>query len=182
MYMEEPLFNQLRTQEQLGYNVFCLLRDTFGILGYSITVYTQADKYSTEHVDNRIEAFLTMFNNMLQGILEKDLDSIKEAVIKLKQCADIHLKEEVDRNWSEIITGDYMFDRIENELSMIEHITIDELREWMQSHTINGNNFRKLSVHVIGSAKSTDMENNEGIKLHKNRIINVLSLYYIINY
>lgn len=180
MYMEEPLFNQLRTQEQLGYNVFCLLRDTFGILGYSITVYTQADKYSTEHVDNRIEAFLTMFNNMLQGILEKDLDSIKEAVIKLKQCADIHLKEEVDRNWSEIITGDYMFDRIENELSMIEHITIDELREWMQSHTINGNNFRKLSVHVIGSAKSTDMEvsNNEA----KSKIENAGNIKYLLDY
>ncbi|XP_017752516.1 PREDICTED: nardilysin-like isoform X2 [Eufriesea mexicana] len=167
MIMEEPLFNQLRTQEQLGYNVFCLLRDTFGILGYSITVYTQADKYSTEHVDSRIEAFLEMFNNILKETSEKDLDSVKEAVITLKQCADIHLKEEVDRNWSEIITGDYMFERIENELNMIEHIKIDELREWIKSHTINGSNFRKLSVHVVGSDKSSDTQNN-GNELHVN--------------
>ncbi|CAL7942606.1 unnamed protein product [Xylocopa violacea] len=159
--MEEPLFNQLRSQEQLGYDVFCLLRDTFGILGYSITVYTQADKYSTEHIDTRIEAFLEMFNNTLKQTSEKDLDTAQETLIKLKQCADIHLKEEVDRNWMEITSGDYMFDRIENELSMIENITIDELREWMKSHTINGSNLRKLSVHVIGNAKPTDKENNE---------------------
>ncbi|XP_043528977.1 nardilysin-like [Frieseomelitta varia] len=166
MIMEEPVFNQLRTLEQLGYNVFCLLKDTFGILGYTVTVYTQADKYSTEFVDQRIEAFLEMFNNILKETSEDDLDSVKEAVIKLKQCADIHLKEEVDRNWTEIISGDYMFDKIEKELNMIEHIKIDELREWMRSHTLNGSNFRKLSVQVVGTANSadTDTENNKDIE------------------
>lgn len=167
MIMEEPLFNQLRTLEQLGYNVSCSLSDTFGILGYSIIVYTQADKYSTEHADNRIEAFLEMFNNILEETSEKDLDSVKEAVITLKQCADIHLKEEIDRNWAEIITGNYMFDRIENELNMIKHITVDELREWIKSHTVNGSNFRKLSVHVVGVDKSLETQNN-GNELHVN--------------
>ncbi|XP_003401691.1 nardilysin isoform X1 [Bombus terrestris] len=166
--MEEPVFNQLRTLEQLGYNVFCLLRDTFGILGYTVTVYTQADKYSTEYVDNRIEAFLGMFNNILKEMSEKELDSVKETMIKLKWCADIHLKEEVNRNWSEIESGDYMFDRIEKELSVIECIKIDELREWMKSHTFNGSNFRKLSVHVVGTAKSSDTENNEGVETSAN--------------
>ena len=166
MIMEEPVFHQLRTLEQLGYNVFCLLRDTFGILGYTVTVYTQADKYSTEFVDQRIEAFLEMFNNILKETSEDDLDNVKEAVIKLKQCADIHLKEEVDRNWTEIISGDYMFDKIEKELNVIEHIKIDELREWMRSHTLNGSNFRKLSVQVVGTTSSadTDTENNKDTK------------------
>lgn len=183
--MEEPVFNQLRTLEQLGYNVFCLLRDTFGILGYTVTVYTQADKYSTEYVDNRIEAFLTMFNNILKEMSEKELDGVKEAVIKLKRCADIHLKEEVDRNWSEIESGDYMFDRIEKELSVIEYIKIDELREWMKSHTFNGSNFRKLSVHVVGTAKSSDTENNKGVETSANAVnckCTDFVLYYILYY
>ncbi|XP_076237531.1 nardilysin [Calliopsis andreniformis] len=156
MIMEEPLFNQLRTQEQLGYDVFCLFNDTFGILGYSIGVRTQADKYSTEHVDKRIEAFLETFSKILKETSEKDLESIKEALMKVKQCADLHLKEEVMRNWAEITTDEYMFDRIDNELKMIERITLDELREWITSHTLNGNNLRKLSVHVVGTSKSTD--------------------------
>ena len=41
MLMEEPCFDILRTKEQLGYSVFSMLRNTFGILGLSITVNSQ---------------------------------------------------------------------------------------------------------------------------------------------
>ncbi|KAF7385820.1 hypothetical protein HZH66_011662 [Vespula vulgaris] len=161
MIMEEPLFNQLRTQEQLGYDVSCLMRNTYGILGYSITVYTQADKHSTEHVDNRIEKFLKSFNKVLKETSEKDLESIKEALTKIKQCADIHLKEEVDRNWSEITNCDYIFDRLEKEIIAIDGIKIEELRNWMASHTINGDNLRKLSVHIIGTKEQISNEKKD---------------------
>lgn len=43
--MEEPVFDILRTREQLGYNVYATLRNTFGVLGFSITVDFQADKF-----------------------------------------------------------------------------------------------------------------------------------------
>jgi hypothetical protein len=43
--MEEPVFDVLRTQEQLGYNVYATLRNTFGVLGFSITVDFQVDKF-----------------------------------------------------------------------------------------------------------------------------------------
>ena len=39
--MEEPVFDTLRTKEQLGYSVFSMLRNTHGILGLSITVNSQ---------------------------------------------------------------------------------------------------------------------------------------------
>lgn len=159
MIMEEPLFNQLRTQEQLGYNVFCLLRDTFGILGYSVTACVQADKYTTEHVDKRIEAFLKSFKKMLNEMSEKELLSVKEALTKVKQCADIHLKEELDKNWAEITSGEYVFDRLQREVDAIGEITIEELRKWMEDHTIGGSNLRKLSVQIVGidgSEKATE--------------------------
>ncbi|XP_017877300.1 nardilysin-like [Ceratina calcarata] len=164
MIMEEPLFNQLRTQEQLGYVVFCTQRYTLGILGYTITVYTQADKYTTEHVDNRIDSFLETFNNTLKEMLEKELNDIKDSLIRMKLCADVDLKEEVDRNWEEITSGDYMFDRIENELAVIKSIKIDELREWMNVHMIDGNSLRQLSVHVVGTAKSDDKGDNGDVE------------------
>lgn len=43
--MEEPVFDILRTREQLGYNVYATLRNTFGVLGFSVTVDFQADKF-----------------------------------------------------------------------------------------------------------------------------------------
>ena len=61
MLMEEPVFDILRTKEQLGYTVFSMLRNTYGILGVSITVNSQATKFSPDHVNERIEAFLKWF-------------------------------------------------------------------------------------------------------------------------
>ncbi|XP_015592336.1 nardilysin isoform X2 [Cephus cinctus] len=169
MLMEEPLFNQLRTQEQLGYNVFCLLRNSLGVLGYSITVCTQADKYTTEHVDDRIEEFLKSFIKILKKMTEKELSEVKDALIKLKQCADIHLKEEVNRNWSEIRSGEYIFDRLEREVAAINTIKVAELRKWMDKHVINGSNLRKLSVQVVGTAKKQSNETEEEINVNVNK-------------
>lgn len=45
MLMSEPLFDVLRTKEQLGYQVYNILRDTYGILGFSVTVTCRAEKY-----------------------------------------------------------------------------------------------------------------------------------------
>ena len=43
--MDEPVFDVLRTREQLGYHVYPTLHNTFGVLGFSITVDFQADKF-----------------------------------------------------------------------------------------------------------------------------------------
>ena len=70
MLMEEPVFDILRTKEQLGYTVFSMLRNTYGILGVSITVNTQATKFSADHVNARIEAFLEWFIEEKLGNLD----------------------------------------------------------------------------------------------------------------
>lgn len=38
------------------------------------------------------------------------------ALIKLKECEDTHLGEEVDRNWFEVVTQQYLFDRLSKEV------------------------------------------------------------------
>lgn len=38
------------------------------------------------------------------------------ALIKLKECEDAHLGEEVDRNWFEVVTQQYIFDRLNKEV------------------------------------------------------------------
>ena len=45
MLMEEPVFDTLRTKEQLGYSVFNRIRYNFGVLGFSVTVNTEVDKF-----------------------------------------------------------------------------------------------------------------------------------------
>jgi nardilysin len=71
MLMEEPLFDQLRTQEQLGYEVSSSLRDTHGILGFSVTVVSQACHTTVDHVETRIQAFLDRFLVKLKSMPQR---------------------------------------------------------------------------------------------------------------
>lgn len=164
------MFNQLRTKEQLGYDVSCSHQNLYGILGYSVTVQTQADKYTTEHVNKRIEDFLLSFNKILKDCSEEDLNDVKEALRKEKQCADIDLEEEVMRNWHEITSWQYMFDRLEKEVLAIKNIKLQDLREWTAKHTSCGSNVRKLSIHVVGSKKSDEEIKTEIRKLMTNLV------------
>ena len=43
--MKEPVFNKLRTDLQLGYSVFCSHNLFHGIIGFSVTVEMQANKF-----------------------------------------------------------------------------------------------------------------------------------------
>ncbi|XP_069674736.1 nardilysin isoform X2 [Periplaneta americana] len=158
LLMEEPLFDVLRTKEQLGYDVYSTLRDTCGILGFTVTVNCQAGKHSVSHVNKRIEAFLKKFSNVLKKMRAKHFEEARNSLIQLKQLLDIHLKEEVTRNWSEISSGNYIFDRLKRDVSCLEALKLSELRKWYNDHVLCGNksNFRKLSVQVVGNDVTSD--------------------------
>ncbi|XP_071342752.1 nardilysin-like [Trachinotus anak] len=148
MHMEEPCFDFLRTKETLGYQVYPTCRNTSGVLGFSITVETQATKFSTEFVEAKIEEFLLSFGERLSGLSEEAFRTQVTALIKLKECEDAHLGEEVDRNWFEVVTQQYVFDRLNKEIEALKLFTQDELLSWFLEHRDSSS--RKLSVHVVG--------------------------------
>ncbi|XP_058887819.1 nardilysin-like isoform X2 [Acipenser ruthenus] len=115
MHMEEPCFDFLRTKETLGYHVYPTCRNTSGVLGFSVTVETQATKFNTEEVDKKIEEFLTGFGEKMASVADEAFKAQVVALIKLKECEDTHLGEEVDRNWYEVVTQQYVFDRLNRE-------------------------------------------------------------------
>lgn len=63
--MEEPLYDQLRTKEQLGYSVGCSPRATSGVLGFCVTAQSAA--YGPAHLYDRIRAFMRSFRDALVG-------------------------------------------------------------------------------------------------------------------
>lgn len=65
--MAEPLYDQLRTKEQLGYSVSCALRVTFGVLGFCVTAQSAA--YGPAHLYRRIRAFMKSFHGTLVSLL-----------------------------------------------------------------------------------------------------------------
>ncbi|XP_071521407.1 nardilysin-like [Panulirus ornatus] len=154
MVMDEPVFDVLRTREQLGYHVYCTNHNTFGILGLSITVNSQANKFSVSYVDERIEAFLKEFMNTVKNLKNDELSELKETLTSMKQTIDLTLGEEVDRNWSEIVHEEYVFDRLKRQIDLIKNITHESVIECIKQIISSKDNpgYRKLSVQVVGAA------------------------------
>ncbi|CAB3220382.1 unnamed protein product [Arctia plantaginis] len=152
LLMEEPVFDSLRTKEQLGYSVFSMMRYTFGVLGFSVTVNTQVDKFSVSHVDTRVETFLKKFARDMKRLNERTLAATKQSLVQLKHTTDYELKEEVERNWREIVSREYQFRRLFLEAEAIDKIKLSDIRSWVENHFSTGNKsqFRKLSVQIMG--------------------------------
>ncbi|ODH51820.1 hypothetical protein GX48_02064 [Paracoccidioides brasiliensis] len=95
----EPAFNQLRTQEQLGYVVWSSARFAATTLGYCVTI--QSDK-TNEYLESRIDAFLSQFAAALGSII------INKQLEKLT-----NLNSETSHYWSHIGSG--YFDFVQHE-------------------------------------------------------------------
>nr|XP_053649483.1 nardilysin-like [Cherax quadricarinatus] len=158
MVMDEPVFDILRTREQLGYHVFCTNHITFGILGLSLTVNSQANKFSVAHVDERIEAFLQKFVDIVKNMMASELSELKETLTSMKQTIDLTLSEEVERNWNEIVNEEYIFNRLKRQIELIKDITHKSVIECVQDIISSKDNpgYKKLSVQVVGASKPED--------------------------
>ncbi|XP_062565638.1 nardilysin isoform X2 [Armigeres subalbatus] len=155
MLIEEPLFDILRTKEQLGYDVSVTIRDNFGILGYSVTIHSQEDKFSYQHIDERIEDFNGRFVHILRDMPEEDFQLVKSSLLKRKQIVDTELKNEVDRNWAEITTEEYIFNRNKLEMEHIERLGKQNILDFYNRLLFDNRHRRKLSVQVVGCSEKS---------------------------
>lgn len=71
---------------------------------------------------------------------------------------DHNVANETDRNWTEILNGDYLFDRHFQEMEILSTISQSELLQFYRDHS--GPNERKLLVQCIGHGGSTEVEAN----------------------
>lgn len=146
---EEPVFDILRTKEQLAYDVSVGIRDNQGVLGYTITVNSQESKFTADYVDERIENFR---KELLQIITEKsneDFEQYKQSLILIKLTEDTDLKDEIARNWAEVTSDEYIFDRVQQEVNALRSITQEELIEFYSNSL--GDNEQKFSTQIIGN-------------------------------
>ncbi|XP_034475038.1 nardilysin [Drosophila innubila] len=168
MFVEEPLFDQLRTKEQLGYHVGATVRMNYGIAGYSIVVNSQETNTTASHVDKRIEHFRNNMMQMIEDMAEEEYEHIRDSLIKLKLVADMALSTEVTRNWSEIINEEYMFDRRRQQIEVLRTLEKAEIVAFLLQNELD--NLRKVSVQVIGhQPKSKTLPSEEQSKIAENK-------------
>jgi len=69
--INEPVFDQLRTKEQLGYVVSSSMHEAYTTMGYRITI--QSGK-APLYLEDRIDSFLIEFTETLEMIEELEFN------------------------------------------------------------------------------------------------------------
>jgi insulysin len=79
--VKEPAFNELRTEEQLGYIVHTSI-DTAGDDIKGLLFLIQSDAFDPVHLDSRVEAFVDRFRSKIVDMSAEEFQTNVEAVVK----------------------------------------------------------------------------------------------------
>ncbi|GLT80672.1 hypothetical protein SLA2020_520990 [Shorea laevis] len=158
--VEEPLFNQLRTKEQLGYAVECSPRITYRVFGFCFCV--QSSKYSPVYLQERIDIFINSLEDLLGGLDEESFENYKGGLRARLLEKDPSLSYETNRFWNQIVDRRYMFELSMKEAEELENIEKIDVVKWYKMYLQQSSpKCRRLAVRVWGCNSHTDMKVKE---------------------
>lgn len=147
-------FSILRTQEQLGYVVKCLIRRSNGT--QDLRIYVQSEK-NPNYLDSRIENFLDEMKDYIKSMTTEDF-SLHKAALTVKRLEKPQtLLEWTNKYWSEIINQQCKFNRDAVEVTYLKNITKEQLLTFYIK-TIEKDR-RKLSIQIKSIESSNDNDN-----------------------
>lgn len=157
--ISEPAFNQLRTNEQLGYIVHTGTFRNFGAQGLQIIVQGEHDP---EFVAQRIEGFLDEFRQKLSSMSEEEFkENVESLAMKMLEKPKT-LNSKACRYWTEISSGFYHFNREQDEVPLLRTLTKDDVISYFDKHFAHDSpERRKLCTIVYADNEKAADNNNE---------------------
>ncbi|KAA0033496.1 nardilysin-like [Cucumis melo var. makuwa] len=147
--IDEPLFNQLRTKEQLGYVVECSPRVTYRIYGFCFSV--QSSEYSPIFLQERFENFITGLQELLLDLDEASFENYKNGLIGKLLEKDPSLYHETNRLWDQIVDKRYAFDFSQKEVEKLKNIEKNDIIDWYKTYLQESSpKCRRLAIRVWG--------------------------------
>lgn len=142
----EPAFNQLRTQEQLGYVVFSGPVTHVTNVGYYVLIQSER---SPDYLESRIENFLFRFKQDLADMSETDFEAHRNSVINERLEKLKNLNQESDRFWHHISSEFYHFDQVDDDVEHLRALTKEDMVTFFDNYIDPSSSLRaKISVHL----------------------------------
>jgi secreted Zn-dependent insulinase-like peptidase len=153
--MSEKFFDILRTKEQLGYYVSCDWLKSCNVAGYHFTI--KSPSFSADHIEERIERFISRFALYLRQISNKVYDKNCASIAKARLLPPDNLSSETNRLWNQIIDEKFKWNSRQMEANAILQTSKESLSEWFENYFIK--NRRKAYFVVEGYKKETGKMN-----------------------
>ena len=144
--MYEPLFDALRTKQQLGYTVQCSARNTQGVLGFLISVVSQS--HTPSDIESRALYFVRDFVDGLRDQMPAtEYAANVRAASANRLLADKAIEDEASRFWHELASRQYHFERAEAEAAAMRAISQADLAKWAREMLLSADS-RRLCIAV----------------------------------
>nr|XP_043635992.1 nardilysin-like [Erigeron canadensis] len=147
--VEEPLFNQLRTKEQLGYVVKCYPLNTCRILGFCFCV--QSSEYSPAYLQGRIDNFINELECFLSELDDKSFQNYKGGLIMKLLEKDPSLISETNRYWNAIVNQRDAFNLYVKIAEAVKCLQKADIIEWYNTYLMKSSQkCRRLATRIWG--------------------------------
>jgi insulysin len=146
---QEPIFNTLRTKQQLGYVVGDGASSGGGVNG--IYIYIQSSK-PPNFLNDRIDEFLKKMATKLNDMSQEEFVRHRKAFATKRFEKPKQLGWKSGQLWSEIASREFNFDRREQEKAILKNITKSDIIEYFKAFVDPSNpDRRRVSSYVLGS-------------------------------
>jgi secreted Zn-dependent insulinase-like peptidase len=145
--ISNPVYDTLRTKEQLGYVVFGGMMQHLSVLELRIIV--QGEKESPDPIDVKIEAVLDSFTASLHNISNGEFHKWKASVRSSMSKEDQNMGQEADRFWAQIYTDGHCFNKKEMALSFLD--SFNTKADLAKEFEFLRGQHKKISVRLFGT-------------------------------
>jgi len=154
--MSEPLFDVLRTKQQLGYIASCGLRLTLGVLGFSI--WLVSSKVGAAEICKRTDAFLVEFRQQIVDMPAKDIEQHVCSLAARKLEPSRTLASLQANAWREIEDRRSVFERPLIEAVELATVGREDVLKVLDDYILPTARKRRLAiVAAVGGAAKTDV-------------------------
>jgi len=147
--MDDPIFDQIRTKDQFGYDVHCSERWTYGIMGIIFRVVSNVK--SAAQIVERIDKFLLDFRKENLETMTDD-KFLEHLVAVSTQKLEMHnsMSEETDSYYDEIVNGRFQWQVWRDEAIYLRNVTKEGTLKAFDKWLLPSTNRKIMAVQVIG--------------------------------
>ena len=153
----EDFFDELRTNQQLGYNV--TLSSHLICQIESITFSVQSTEKSPEYILKKINEFIYDGIDVLVEMEDETFVEYKDSVINDLMQKDLIFYDEAYRNLNEIKKRTYVYNRREIKIKLLESITKEDVLEFYKENLIK--NFKRFDIEILAEKHKDENKKNE---------------------
>ena len=129
--LRAPYFNQLRTDQQLGYVVAAIPRIYNRVPGIAFVV--QSPTASAGAIETATNMFLQEWVESLASMTPEQYDAEKSGLLTLLRQRDKNLAERTGRLWSDLLDGITGFDSRDKIAQLVEQLELSEFQQFAQT-------------------------------------------------